>query len=483
MLSSESGAPRGRRGAAPWPALALVALVVATVVGFAAYPTFPNYDSYYSLVWARELLHGATPSFDAYRAPTQHPLAIAFAGVLSLAGGDADRMLVGATLASFVALAAGLYQLGRASFSALVGLVAAVLLCTRFDFPFLALRAYVDIPYLALVVWAGALEAQRPRRGGVCFVLLAAAGLLRPEAWLLSGIYLLWCAPGASWPRRIRWAALVALAPLVWAAVDLAVTGDPLFSVTHTSGVAEELGRARGASALPRATVRFLRGLDKTPVVATGVLGIVLSFALSVRRARVPLALLVIGLATFALVGVTGLSVIFRYLLVPSLMLMLFAAVALAGWTVLPAGAPARMAWMALAAVAVAYGLVFTITHVTPGNFVDELTFRRDSHRALVALLDDPAVSKARRCGPVSLPNHKLIPEVRWILDADRAAVIGRSDRSQRRRIRRGVAIYAFGPKAFERYGFSPDPVSVALPLPGFRRVAISRYYAAYVRC
>ena len=138
---------------------------VVTTVGFLVYPTFPNYDSYYSLLWGRELLDGELPSFDAYRAPTQHPLAIALRRALSLLGDAADRVMVGATLVSFVALVAGLYRLARASFTPLAGLVAAALLCTRFDFPFLAARGYIDIPYLAFVVWAAALDAAQPRRG------------------------------------------------------------------------------------------------------------------------------------------------------------------------------------------------------------------------------------------------------------------------------------------------------------------------------
>ncbi len=66
---------------------------------------------------------------------------------------------------------------------------------SRFDFAFLAVRGYIDIPYLALVVWAIALEAQQPRRGTAVFALLALAGLLRPEAWLLAGLYFLWTLP------------------------------------------------------------------------------------------------------------------------------------------------------------------------------------------------------------------------------------------------------------------------------------------------
>ena len=69
------------------------------------------------------------------------------------------------------------------------GAIAAVLLLTRFDYPFLAARGYVDIPYMALVVWAATLEATRPRRGVPVLILLALAGMLRPEAWFLAAMY------------------------------------------------------------------------------------------------------------------------------------------------------------------------------------------------------------------------------------------------------------------------------------------------------
>jgi hypothetical protein len=471
-----------------WPALALGALTLGTLAGFLVYPTFPNYDSYYSLLWGREVLDGALPTFDAYRAPTQHPLAIAFGALLSLAGDEADRLMVAATLASFVILAAGLYRLARASFGMLVGLAAAALLCTRFDFPFLAARAYIDIPYLAFVVWAAALESERPRRGVAVFVLLGGAGLLRPEAWLLSGLYLLWCLPPASWPQRLRYAALTALGPGVWSTTDWVVTGDPLFSLTHTSGLAEELGRQRGLSEIPTATVEFLKNLDKVPVFYAGVAGVLLAIVLVPRRMVMPLAVFVIGMGTFVLVGLAGLSVIDRYLLVPSLMVMVFAAVTLAGWTMLRPGVRARRWWAVAAVVAIAYGAAFTATRVNFGSFHTELRFRGDSHAALERLLRDPRVQAGRRCGPVSVPNHKLVPDVRWILDAGERDVIARSDATQARRITRGVAIYATSRQSLLRQGFTLDNATVedtrnSLPMPGFEFVAATGFYGAYVRC
>ena len=70
-------------------------LCVAVAVGFFIYPTYPNYDSYYSLLWGREVLDLTLPGFEGFRVPTEHPLAIAAGAVLSLFGDvrrpDVDR--------------------------------------------------------------------------------------------------------------------------------------------------------------------------------------------------------------------------------------------------------------------------------------------------------------------------------------------------------------------------------------------------------
>src|SRR3954466_3688754 len=367
-----------RAAALPWPAIALGVLAIATLVGFFVSPTYPNYDSYYSLLWGREILHGHLPSFDGYRTPTEHPLAVFFGAALSLLGRHGDRVRVFCTEASFVVLCAGIYRLGRLAFTPLVGLAAAAILCTRFDFPFLAARAYIDIPYLALVIWAAALELERPRRGGIVWVLLTCAGLLRPEAWLLLGLYFLWMAAGRSdpptpWrarlPRWIRYAAIAAIAPVIWAATDLAVTGNPLFSLQHTSGLAEELGRTRGLSEVPDAMRRFFYNLAKAPVIYAAIAGFLAALWLTPRRIVMPALLWIIGTGTFVLVGIAGLSVIDRYLLVPAMMVMLFGAVALAGWTMLREGLLVRRVWAVAAGLVIVWGVAFTATRVNFHNF------------------------------------------------------------------------------------------------------------------
>ncbi len=463
----------------------LAGLTLAAIVGFVVYPTYPNYDSYYSLLWGRELLGVDQLSFTAYRAPTEHPLAIAFGALLTPLGDGADRVMVAFAVISFLVLVSGVYALGKTAFTPLVGAAAAALLVTRFDFPFLAARGYIDIPYLAIVIWAAVFEARRPRERPLLVLgLLAAAGLMRPEAWVLAGLYWLWLFPRATWTGRLCFAALAAVGPLVWVAVDFAVTGDPLYSLTATGELAEELGRNKGGAAVPEALYAFLIKLAKFPVVMGAAVGVVLAILLTPRRAVMPLALFLAGVGTFALVGFAGLSVIDRYLLVPSLCVMVFAAVFIAGWTMLRERSAWRRLWATAAAALVVFGIVFTATRVNLEQLHNELRFRGDAHGALENVLKDPAVVAALRCGPVYVPNHKLIPDVRWILDRDRTGVLARSS-DKVAPPARGVVLLVHDRMAIFKQAFVTDNDETVnnLPPAGFTRAATSRYYAAYVRC
>ncbi len=127
--------PRGTGSSRPEPGagdrgdglakLAFALLCLGFVIGFFVFPTYPVYDSYYSLLWGRDLLHGDTLVFDGFRYPTEHPLAIGAGAVLSLFGEWGDRLWVAMILGSFLALIAGVYRLGRIAATPLVGAVAA----------------------------------------------------------------------------------------------------------------------------------------------------------------------------------------------------------------------------------------------------------------------------------------------------------------------------------------------------------------------
>jgi hypothetical protein len=464
--------------------IAFAVLCIGTVIGFLMYPTYPNYDSYYSLLWGREVLSGHLPTFVGFRVPTEHPLAIAVGVLVALLGEGGDRVWIALILASYLALVAGVYRLARVAFTPLVGAVAALLLLSRFDYGFLAARGYVDIPYMAMVVWAAALEAQRPRRGTAVLALLAGAGLLRPEAWVLAAMYWMWLAWRCSWRRRFAYAALAAVGPVLWAITDYTVTGDALFSLHYTSTSAEELGRQLPLSQLPSAIPQFFANLTKLPVLVASVLGFGAALLAAPRRAVAPAALLFAGIATFVLIGIAGASAIERYLAVAAVALLVFAAVAFAGFTLLEPGDRLRRAWAALSGLAVLGGVVFTLLHLNLAKFDAELSFRGAAHTDLGKVLDSPQVKAGLKCGPLTFPNHKLVPDSRWIADLPHQRVIARAD-PKAHQPTKGVAIFVTSRFAIFKHALtSPtDSVLVQVPPPGFRRAVVARFYSAYVKC
>ena len=80
----------------------------------------------------------------------------------SIFGEGGARLMVLGSIASFVAAVAGLYRLGRLCFGPVVGLLAALLLLSRFFVENLAAQGYLDISYIALIVWAIVLEVAAP---------------------------------------------------------------------------------------------------------------------------------------------------------------------------------------------------------------------------------------------------------------------------------------------------------------------------------
>ncbi|HEV3036005.1 MAG TPA: hypothetical protein VGX72_14600, partial [Solirubrobacteraceae bacterium] len=118
--------------AATWAKLAFAVMCAGALIGYFVYPTYPTYDSFYALLWGRDLLHFHLPDFHVYRGPTEHPLAIAFGMFCSIFGQGGARLMVLGSIGSYVALVAGMYRLGRLCFGPVVGLVAGLLVLSRF---------------------------------------------------------------------------------------------------------------------------------------------------------------------------------------------------------------------------------------------------------------------------------------------------------------------------------------------------------------
>ena len=297
-----AGAGLARAGAL---ALALVALV-----GFLVYPTYPELRLVLlaAVGPGAAARHHAVASTSTARRPSIRSR-VAFGALLSLLG-DARRPRHGLRDAGVVRRARRRHvPAGRAAFGPLVGADrGARCCCTRFDFPFLAARGYIDIPYLALVVWAAALEVRAPaarhRRSACCWPAPAsAAGGVAAGRPVLALVHR---RPRASWPQRVLYAGAHRPGPVIWALTDLVVDrpSDVLADAHERPG-----GGARATSAgceMPSATVEFLKKLDKVPVLYAGRRSGCCSRSARPAAGRIPLALLVIGLGTFVLVGWPG---------------------------------------------------------------------------------------------------------------------------------------------------------------------------------
>jgi len=375
-----------------------------------------GYDAAWALLWGEQLSEAMVPDLDASGAPTPHPLAIAASAGVAVVGGG-PTVIIAMSWLAFGALGVVAYALGAVLYSRWVGALFAVVLLTR---PLLVLeagQAVIDVPFLALVLGAMVVEVRRPRTGWAVPALLAAAGLLRPEAWLLAGAWALWAAQ----VRRDRpaLAAAALAAPLIWVASDLLATGDPLHSLHGTQALAVQLGRPRELDTALRSTPDYLRYALTEPVVWIGLAGCAVAATSLYARSVLALAVAGLGLLAFLGLGVTGLPLLSRYLLLPAALLALWCALAALVFTVVPGRAFTVGGGVALTVlVATAPALV--------GRLHGSVTFigaRATVEQDLNAILTGPGVAPALRRCPLRLPDSAPRPHARRL--APRVAVGG----------------------------------------------------------
>jgi len=413
--------PRSVRRIPPRRREAFVAVGVTVGVAvalFAIYtPSYVNYDAQWALLWARDAWQGFTPEYTADFAPTPHPLATLLSSLALPFGSAAPLAVLWTTLLAFGALAYLTYRVGAELFTRPVGVVAALVVLTRPAIERDTLIGYQDLPFAALVLGAVLLEAQRRRRGVPVLILLALAGLLRPEAWVLAGLYWLWLWPASDPRARVRTALLVVAAPLLWACTDLLVTGDPLHSLHGTAALAEDADRRRDVEDVPYWTARYFVFVLHAAVALGVPLGLAFAWRYARRAAMLPAAVVAVMVAVFAVGPLFGLPLIRRYLDTPAVLLTLFFGLAVAGWTMLPAGR-SRRAWQAVAALTVALSLAFLPSLAGELHKVNRRTTLDGAmYRDLQRLASKPKVRAAfARCAPLTAGDHRPIPFIRYWL-------------------------------------------------------------------
>lgn len=480
--------PKGARNwltPAAWVAAVTGALLLVFPVGF------PNYDTIYALVWGREMAHGASPDYGAALPPTPHPLADLLGLVTTPLGGGAITVTMIVAYVSLALCGYLVYRLGTLWFDRWIGIVAAAIVLTRAPYLSNGLRAYIDLPFIALCLGALTIEAKRPRAGWPVLALLAGAGLLRPEAWGFAIAYWLWLAldyrGGLRWrrersPRQLAWLAALALAgPLLWILFDGITTGNFLYSLTGTQETVETLKRKTGPVDLVLYGPRALGEVMQWPGMVGALGGVVLSLAFLRKRSALGLAAAVLALAAFSFLAAAGLAILARYTMLASAILAIFVAVGLLGWRLLEPGHPWRRRWQLFAGVVLLMFVIWLPNQWNLDSTVNtDLTNQGRIENDLTNLVDAGAFEPL--CGKIAVPNHRAIPRLAFGLEIEPTQIVSASEE--------GVPEHGYFVKpasAFVIHNFILDPndkTDFSLPTPkGFSEVARNDSWIVYRRC
>jgi hypothetical protein len=431
---------------AAWVAGVSAVLLLLFPVGF------PNYDTIYALVWGREMAHGMSPDVGSSLPPTPHPLTELLGLVTTPLGDGAITVTMVIAYAVLGLIGFFVYRLGAIWFDRWIGAVAAAIVLTRAPFLSNGLRAYIDLPYIALCLAALLVEAKRPRAGWPVLVLLALAGLLRPEAWLFAVVYLCYLAfdpekfaqpdertvrapldradtqsAGLIRPALVRArgaltvppAGLILLAfsgPVLWALFDAITQGDPLYSWLGTKETVETLERQTGPVDLILYGPRRLGEVLQWPGMIAAAGGVVLGLAFLRRRSGLGVAAAALALLAFAILACGGLAILPRYTMLAAAILAIFAALALLGWRLLPAEHPWRRPWIGFAALVALMFVVWAPNQWDLDSRVDtDLTNQARIEGDLSELVDAGAFEPL--CGAITVPNHRAVPRLAFNLD------------------------------------------------------------------
>jgi hypothetical protein len=452
-----------------------VALRIIAGVGFA------NYDTLYALAWGGQLSRGSAPAYSVPISPTPHPLIELLGLVLAPLGPHAVENITVAL--AFIALSACswvIYRLGALWFGWAAGALAALIFLTRNPVLSYGVRAYVDLPYVLLVLSALLVEsrAQRARgraAGAPVLMLLALAGLLRPEAWVFSGLYWLYL---KDWTPRTT--LLAAAAPLIWVLSDLLITGNPLWSLTHTQHTASLFDRVTGIANVPEYIPRRIGEILRPPVLLGAAVGGVLSLWWLRRRALLGAGAGALAVVVFAAFATIGLPINSRYAFLASAILCVFCGAGAFGWTRLERSDPRRRWWMAASALV----LIALIAYI-PAQYrsdhreLNKLARIHTIEDELVALVKDHAINL--RCGPIGVPNHAPVPLLSLYLKTSPRNIVS----PEAGHIASGIYIDPASIEVEKAYVLDErDPVEKRATVPpGFKESATSRSWLIFQGC
>ena len=327
-----------------------VVIVCCLVIGAATVLIAPalGYDAWAWMVWARELTQ---LSLDTTGGPSWKPLPVIVSAPFAWIDGLAPflwlALMRGAALYSLWLAGRCAARLAGQPAARVAFAFAALGLLLSTDLPRTALYGSSE-PLLVVCVLAAGL-AFLSKRPIVALGLIAIGGLIRPELWLIGGIYGLWCLYSVP-HRRLLTLALIISPAIIWSVLDwLGSGGLAQGAATAQSGTPTTAARAASP------TLEVISRLGDSvilPVLLLAITAIVIAWRRRNREVLL-LALLVVGwvaiVAVMAELGFTGAR---RYLIGPAALSCVLAGVG-AGWLV-AAAAPRSLKYAAAGALATA---------------------------------------------------------------------------------------------------------------------------------
>ena len=327
-----------------------VVIVCCLVIGAATVLIAPalGYDAWAWMVWARELTQ---LSLDTTGGPSWKPLPVIVSAPFAWIDGLAPflwlALMRGAALYSLWLAGRCAARLAGQPAARVAFAFAALGLLLSTDLPRTALYGSSE-PLLVVCVLAAGL-AFLSKRPIVALGLIAIGGLIRPELWLIGGIYGLWCLYSVP-HRRLLTLALIISPAIIWSVLDwLGSGGLAQGAATAQSGTPTTAARAASP------TLEVISRLGDSvilPVLLLAITAIVIAWRRRNREVLL-LALLVVGwvaiVAVMAELGFTGAR---RYLIGPAALSCVLAGVG-AGWLV-AAAAPRSLKYAVAGALATA---------------------------------------------------------------------------------------------------------------------------------
>jgi hypothetical protein len=457
------------------PALAVIAGLPA-LLALIYRPSYVNYDARYSMLWARDVIHGHTPDYTGAFAPTPHPLQTLLGGLTLIFGDHSAHAMVALTLLSLGALTWLVYRLGAELVSPAAGVLAAVVVASRPPFDRFALIGYQDLGFAMLVALALLLELRRPRRGPAVLAVLALAGLMRPDAWLLSVLYVAYLWRDSSPRTRAGLVAIAAAGPALWIAQDWIVTGSPLHSLHGTKKLAGEVNRRRSAIDVPFRTAWYFKLLLLWPLAVGVPLGLAFAWRHERRRLLLPLSVAAALTAFILLTALVGLSLISRYLVTPAAILAVAYGLGVFGSRELPPGR-ARQRWRIAGLVALGLSIAWIPAQALQlRNAKRKIDAEAQNYSDLRLAGKAPAVrARFERCGSISTLGHKPVPDLRYWLDGPPGSVRVAEGSA------RQVAPLLLEPRATKRmWGLYRGTFAKVRPPAGYRPLYRNRSWVVY---